>query len=72
MVNPLLAEIKHRRGLYEFRIVCDETTNTPYNIDNGVMVAEVWLKPTKAAERLINRFVITSTGASFSELIAQQ
>jgi phage tail sheath protein FI len=72
MVNPLLAEIKHRRGLYEFRIVCDETTNTPYNIDNGVMVAEVWLKPTKAAERLINRFVITSTGASFSELIAAQ
>jgi len=54
--------------LYEFKVVCDETTNTPFDIDNNTMVAEVWLKPTKVAERLINRFIITSTGASFSEL----
>lgn len=68
LVDPLLADIKQRRGLYEFKVVCDETTNTPSDIDNNTMVAEVWLKPTKVAERLINRFVITSTGASFSEL----
>lgn len=68
MVDPLLSDIKQRRGLYEFKVVCDETTNTPSDIDNNTMVAEVWLRPTKVAERLINRFVITSTGASFSEL----
>jgi hypothetical protein len=68
LVDPLLSDIKQRRGLYEFKVVCDETTNTPFDIDNNTMVAEVWLKPTKVAERLINRFIITSTGASFSEL----
>jgi len=68
LVDPLLSDIKQRRGLYEFKVICDETTNTPSDIDNNTMVAEVWLKPTKVAERLINRFVITSTGASFSEL----
>jgi len=71
LVNPLLSDIKQRRGLYEFKVVCDETTNTPYNIDNNTMIAEVWLKPTKVAERLINRFVITSSGATFSELEVQ-
>ncbi len=68
LVNPLLNDIKHRRGLYEFKVICDETTNTPNDIDNNMMVAEIWLKPTKTAERLVNRYVITSTGASFSEL----
>jgi phage tail sheath protein FI len=68
LVNPLINDIKQRRGLYEFKVVCDETTNTPYDIDNNTMVAEIWMKPTKTAERLINRFIITSTGASFSEL----
>lgn len=68
LVDPLLSDIKQRRGLYEFKVICDETTNTSSDIDNNTMIAEVWLKPTKVAERLINRFVITSTGASFSEL----
>jgi phage tail sheath protein FI len=68
LVNPLISDIKQRRGLYEFKVVCDETTNTAYDIDNNTMIAEIWMKPTKTAERLINRYVITSNGASFSEL----
>ena len=68
MVAPFVNDIKQRRGLYEFKIVCDETTNTPYDIDNNTMVAEIWLKPTKTAERIINRFIITSTGANLEEL----
>ena len=68
LVEPYLEEIKARRGLYEFKIVCDSSTNTPYYIDNNTMVAEIWMKPTKTAERIITRFVITSTSASFDEL----
>lgn len=68
MVAPFVNDIKQRRGLYEFKVVCDETTNTPYDIDNNTMVAEIWLKPTKTAERIINRFIITSTGANLEEL----
>jgi len=68
LVNPVFESIKAQRGLYEFSIVCDETTNTPYYIDNNTLVAEVWLKPTKTTERIVNKFIITSTGANFSEL----
>lgn len=68
LVNPFIADIQSRRGLYEYSIVCDESTNTSYNIDNNEMVGELYLKPTKAAEKIINRFIITSTGASFSEI----
>lgn len=68
LVQPYLEEIKTRRGLYEFKIVCDSSTNTSYMIDNNTMVAEIWMKPTKTAERIITRFMITSTGASFDEL----
>lgn len=68
LVEPFVDDIRRRRGLYEFKIVCDETTTTPYDIDNNTMVGEIWLKPTKTAERIINRFILTSTGASFEEL----
>lgn len=68
LVEPFIEDIRRRRGLYEFKIVCDETTTTPYDIDNNTMVGEIWLKPTKTAERIVNRFILTSTGASFEEL----
>lgn len=68
LVEPFLANIKTRRGLYEFKIICDSSTNTPFNIDNNTMIAEIWLKPTKTAERIITRFNITSTGASLSTM----
>lgn len=68
IAEPYLNEIKARRGLYEFKVVCDSSTNTAYYIDNNTLVAEIWMKPTKTAERIITRFVITSTGASFDEL----
>jgi len=70
LVEPFVEDIRRRRGLYEFKVVCDHTTTTPYDIDNNTMIGEIWLKPTKAAERIINRFILTSTGADFEELQA--
>ena len=64
LVEPFMTDIKTRRGLYNFNIRCDSTTNTPSDIDNNIMVAEITIQPTKSAERIINRFKITSTGAS--------
>lgn len=69
LVEPLLDDIKSRRGLYEFSIKCDKSTNTAYHIDNNEMVAEVWLQPTKVAERIITRFIITNTGVAMSEIV---
>ena len=70
LVEPFVEDIRRRRGLYEFKVVCDRTTTTPYDIDNNTMIGEIWLKPTKTAERIINRFILTSTGADFEELQA--
>ena len=72
LVEPFIEDIRRRRGLYEFKIVCDKTTTTPYDIDNNTLVGEIWLKPTKTAERIINRFILTSTGANFEELQASR
>jgi phage tail sheath protein FI len=58
------------RGLYEFRVVCDETTNTPDKIDAGVMAAVVFLRPTKAAEFIQVDLVLTNTGVSFEEVLS--
>lgn len=68
LVEPFVEDIRRRRGLYEFKVVCDRTTTTAYDIDNNTMIGEIWLKPTKTAERIINRFILTSTGADFDEI----
>jgi hypothetical protein len=69
VVDPFLQMIKDRRGLYDFRVVCDETTNTPALIDRGIMRSIVFLKPTKAAEFIQVDLTLTTTGASFEELL---
>ena len=65
LVEPFLRNIATRRGLYDFRVVCDATTNTAYYIDQNTMRGKILLKPTKAAEIIDISFVLTPTGASF-------
>ena len=65
-VNPLLASIQQRQGLTDFKVVMDETNNTPDIIDNNQLIGAIFLKPTKTAEFISLNFNITSTGADFS------
>ena len=65
-VNPLLASIQQRQGLTDFKVVMDETNNTPDIIDNNQLIGAIFLKPTKTAEFISLTFNITSTGADFS------
>lgn len=67
MVNPVLRDIKNRRGLYDFRVVCDDTTNTSDLIDQGIMTAKLFLKPTRTARTIEIEFTVLPTGASFEE-----
>jgi uncharacterized protein len=67
-IDPFLANIKIRRGLYDYRVVCDETTNTAYYLDRNQMVANIYIKPTKTAEFITIRYVVTASGTDFSEL----
>jgi phage tail sheath protein FI len=69
LVIPFLNDVTQRRGLYDFRVKCDETTNTPAVIDRNEMHAQIFLKPVKAAEFIQVDLVITATGANFDEIL---
>lgn len=72
MVTPFLRTIKDRRGLYDFYVKCDSTTNTPSDIENNTMVAEIMLQPMKTVERIITRFKINSTGATLTDISVEK
>ena len=65
-VNPYLEGIQQRQGLYAFRVVMDETNNTPDVIDRNIMAGQIYLQPTKTAEFIVLDFNILPTGASFT------
>jgi phage tail sheath protein FI len=65
IVNPYLESIQQRQGLYAFRVVMDETNNTPDVVDRNIMKGAIYLQPTKTAEFIQIDFNILPTGASF-------
>jgi hypothetical protein len=65
-VNPYLEGIQQRQGLYAFRVVMDESNNTPDVIDRNILAGQIYLQPTKTAEFIVLDFNILPTGASFS------
>ena len=65
--NPLLASVKARMGLTEFKVVLDETTTTPDLIDRNILYAKIFLKPARAIEFIAIDFNITRTGAAFED-----
>lgn len=68
LITPFLQNIKSRGGFYDFRVQCDSETNTPQMIDQNQMVCRVFVKPTRTAEFVELNFVLTATGADFSEI----
>ena len=68
LINPFLQDIKDKGGVYDFAFQCDEETNTPVVIDRNEMVARVFVKPTKTAEFIELNFILTNTGADFTEI----
>jgi hypothetical protein len=65
-VNPYLEGIQQRQGLYAFRVVMDESNNTPDVIDRNILAGQIFLQPTKTAEFIVLDFNILPTGASFT------
>jgi hypothetical protein len=71
MIDPYLRDVRGRRGIYDFMIVCDERNNTPERIDRQELWMDIYVKPVRAVEFLVLNFVATKSGASFTELIAE-
>ena len=64
-VNPYLASVQQRNGLYNFRVVMDETNNTPTTIDNNQLIGAIYLQPVKSAEFIYLTFNVSPSGVSF-------
>ena len=69
MVEPFLNDIKTRRGLTDFLVVCDTTNNTPQVIDTNRFVADIYIKPTRSINFITLNFIAVRTGVSFSEIV---
>ena len=67
IVNPYLSSVQQRQGLYAFKVVMDETNNTPDLIDRNIMYGQIYLQPAKTAEFIVLDFNILPTGAAFSQ-----
>ena len=64
-VNPYLESVVQRQGLYAYKVVMDESNNTPDVIDRNQLVGQIYIQPTKTAEFIILNFNVQPTGASF-------
>lgn len=70
MVNPYLRDVQGRRGIYDFKVVCDNSNNTAEVIDGNRFVADIYLKPARSINWIELNFVATRTSASFEEIAA--
>ena len=69
MTEPFLRDVKGRRGITDFLVVCDETNNTGAVIDANRFVADIYIKPARSINFITLNFVATRTGVEFSEIV---
>ena len=68
LVEPFLRDVRGRRGIFDFRVVCDETNNTGEVIDRNEFVADIYIKPAKSINFIYLNFIATRTSVSFEEV----
>jgi hypothetical protein len=68
LVTPFLRDVQGRRGVTDFRVVCDETNNTGEVIDRNEFVADIYVKPARAINFITLNFIAARTGISFDEI----
>lgn len=71
IIEPVLRDVKGRRGITDFRIVADETVNTPTVIDSNQFIANIFIKPARSINFITLNFVAVRTGVSFEEVTGQ-
>jgi len=69
IVEPFLREVQGRRGIYDFRVVCDETNNTAQVIDSNQFIGDIFIKPARAINFIQLNFVAVRTGVEFDEIV---
>ena len=68
MVEPFLGGIKAKRGIYDFKVICDSSNNTPDVVDRNEFVGDIYIKPARSINYIQLNFIAVRTGVSFSEV----
>ena len=71
LVEPFLRDVQGRRGIYDFKVVCDETNNTAQVIDSNQFVGDIYIKPARSINFIQLNFVAVRSGVEFSEIVGQ-
>ncbi len=71
LVEPYLRDVQGRRGIFDFRVVCDESNNTPEVIDRNEFVGDIYIKPARSINFIQLNFVAVRTGVSFEEVVGK-
>jgi phage tail sheath protein FI len=71
LVEPFLRDVQGRRGITDFRVVCDETNNTGEVIDRNEFIGDIYIKPARSINFIQLNFVAVRTGVSFDEIVGK-
>ena len=71
LVEPFLRDVKGRRGIYDYRVVCDTTNNTPEVIDSNRFIGDIYIKPARSINFIQLNFIAVRTGVEFSEIVGK-
>lgn len=69
LINPFLRDVKGRRGITDFLVVCDATNNTPQVVDSNQFVGDIYIKPARAINFIQLNFVAVASGVQFNEVV---
>ena len=71
LVEPFLRDVRGRRGIYDYRVVCDETNNTGEVIDRNEFIGDIYIKPARSINFIQLNFVAVRTGVAFDEVVGK-
>lgn len=71
LVEPYLRDVKGRRGIYDFRVICDDTNNTPERIDRNEFWGDIYIKPARSINFIQLNFIAVRTGVNFDEIVGK-
>jgi hypothetical protein len=68
LVEPFLRDVQGRRGIFDFKVVCDSTNNTGEVIDRNEFIGDIYIKPARSINFITLNFIAVRTGVAFSEI----
>ena len=71
LVEPFLRDVQGRRGIFDFRVVCDTTNNTPEVIDRNEFIGDIYIKPARSINFIQLNFIAVRTGVAFEEIVGR-